>query len=96
MKTNGIKKKIGETKKLEEIIKTKDLKYETKKYTYDFRQYKKIRPFSERIFTRKAKIVEAEEGQSNLLKNVSEFNNKSRAKAKEGKDKKSYIYDEIC
>ena len=36
----------------------------------------------------KIKIAEAEEGQNNLLNNIVEFNNKSRAKSKEGKDKK--------
>ena len=34
-----IKNEIDEMKKCEEKIKRKDLKYETKKYTYDFQQY---------------------------------------------------------
>ena len=37
-----------------------------KKYTYDFQQYEKIRSLSEVIYTREARIVEAQEDQSNL------------------------------
>ena len=36
MGNNLIKNEIDEIKKCEEKIKRKDLKYETKKYTYDF------------------------------------------------------------
>ena len=46
-----------------------DLKYKSKSYTYDFQQYETIRSFGERIYARKASIVEVEEDQSNLLEN---------------------------
>ena len=36
--------------------------------------------FGEKIYTRKASIVEVEEGQCNLLENLVELNNKSRPK----------------
>ena len=92
MRTNKIKNEINEIKKWEEKIKRKDLKYETKTYIYiyiyDFQQYKTMRSFYESIYTQEASIVEAEEDQSNLLKNIVEFKNKSRPKNKEGKDKK--------
>ena len=45
------------------------LKYKSKNYTYDFQQYETIRSFGERIYARKASIVEAEEDQSTLLEN---------------------------
>ena len=38
-----------------------------------------------------AKIDEAEEDQSNLLKNKAEFNDKSRPKNKEGKGKRETV-----
>ena len=57
MRTNLIKNEIDEIKKCEEKIKRKDLKYETKKYIYDFQQYETIRSFGESVHTRKAKIV---------------------------------------
>ena len=57
MRTNLIKNEIDEIKKCEEKIKRKDLKYETKKHTYDFQQYETIRSFGESIHTRKPKIV---------------------------------------
>ena len=37
-----------------------------KKCTYDFQQYETIRSFGEVIYTREARIVEAQEDQSNL------------------------------
>ena len=45
------------------------------------------------IYTRKANIVEAKEDQSHLLKDVVEFNNKSKPRTKEGKDKKRDTYE---
>ena len=80
MRTNEIKNEMYETKKWEEKIKREDLKYKTKNYTYDFQQYETIRSFGESIYTSKASIVEAEEDESNLLKNLVEFNIKSRPK----------------
>ena len=62
-------------------------------HIYDFQQYKTIRSFGESFNTQKARIVEAREDQSNLLKNIEEFNNKSRPKNKEGKDKKRDTYE---
>ena len=45
------------------------------------------------IYTLKASIVEAEENQSNLLKNLVKFNNNYTPKNKEGKDKKGDAYE---
>ena len=64
------------------------------KYIYnihDFQQYKTMRSFGESIYNRKAKIVESEEDQNNLLKNIVKFNNKSGPETKEGKDKKEIL-----
>ena len=80
MRTNEIKNEMYEIKKWEEKIKREDLKYKTKNYTYDFQQYETIRSFGESIYTSKASIVEADEDESNLLKNLVEFNIKSRPK----------------
>ena len=77
-----------EIKKWEEKIKREDLKYKTKNYIYDFQQCETIRSFGESIYTQNISIVEAQEDQSNLLKNIVEFNNKSRPKNKEVEDKK--------
>ena len=61
-----------------EKIKLADLKYKTKNYTYDFQQYETIRSFGDNIYTGKINIDEAEMDQSNLLKNIIGFKNKSR------------------
>ena len=88
MKLNMKQIKLKNRKKKK--IKRKDLIYETKRYKYGFQQYKPIKSFGQNIYTRKINLVEAEEDQSNLLNNLVEFNNKSRARAREGKDKKEY------
>ena len=61
---------------------------EHNKCRYDFKQYETIRSFGESVYTGKSFIVEAEEYQNNLIKNMVEYNNKSRPKNKEGKVKK--------
>ena len=78
---------------MERKNKVEDLKFKAKKYTYGIRQYEIIRSLGESINTRKASLVEFEEDQINLLKNLVEFNNKSRPKSKEGKDKKRDTYE---
>ena len=62
--------------------------YRANKYKYDFQQYKTIRSFGESIYTGKTNIDEAEMDQSNLLKNLIEFNDRSRPRTTEGKDKR--------
>ena len=50
-----------------------------KKYMYDFQQLEMKRSFGDYIYTGKISIDEAEMDQSNLLKNMAEFNDKSRS-----------------
>ena len=91
-----MKNEIDEIKKWKGKIKRKGLKYETKRYIYDFYKYETIRYFGESIHTHESKTVE-EEDQSNLLKNVVEFHNESRPKTKKGMDKKGrYLWKCIC
>ena len=52
MTTNKIINEIYEIKKWEEKVKQKDLKYKTKKYTYDFQQYETVKSFGESIYSR--------------------------------------------
>ena len=55
---------------------------ETKKYIYDFQKYETIRSFGENIYPGKINVDEAEMDQSNLLKNLEEFSEKSRARTR--------------
>ena len=80
MRTNEIKNETDEIKKWEDIIKRKDLKYETNKHIYDFEQFEKIRFFVDNIYIGKISIDVAKMDQSNLLQNMVEFNNKIRPK----------------
>ena len=64
-------------------IKRNDLIYKTNKYKYDLQQYQTIRSFGESIYAGKITTDEAEEDQSNLLKHIVEFNEKSRPRTKQ-------------
>ena len=75
-----------EIKRWEEKIKRQNLKYLIKKQTYDFQQYETIRYFDESIYASKNNIDEVEIDQSNLLKNIVEFYNKSRPRTLETKN----------
>ena len=85
---NEFENELVEIKKQEKKIKGNNLIYRANKYKYDFQQYETIRSFGESIHAGEITIDEAEEDQSNLLKNIVEFYEKSRAITKEGKDKK--------
>ena len=95
MRNNEIKNEIDYIKKWEEKIKRKDLKYEIKKYIYDFQPFETIKSFGDSIYNGKINIDETEMDQSNLLKNTVKFNDKSRPKTKEGKNKKSDTYESV-
>ena len=70
MITNEIKNKIYEIKKWEEIIKRKNLKYETNKNRFDFQQFKTIRFFGDNIYNGKINIEETKMKQAILLENI--------------------------
>ena len=63
-----------------EKIKRKDLKYESKKFTYDFQQFETIRSFGNNIYIGKITINESYKDQSNLLENMVELNEKIKGK----------------
>ena len=95
MRTNEVKNEIFDIKKWEEKIKREDLIQRANKYKYDLQQYEITRSFGESIYTGKITIDEADEDKSNLLKNIVEFNDKSRPRTKEDKDKKRETYESI-
>ena len=78
-------------KKLKEKI--QNIKH--KKYMYDFQQYHTITSFENNIHTGKINIDEAEMDQNNLLKNGKEFSEKSKARTKDGKDKKRNTFENV-
>ena len=65
---------------MEGKIKRKELIYKANKYKYDFQQYETIRSFGESIYAGKITRDDAEEDQSNLFKNIVEFNEKNKNK----------------
>ena len=95
MKNIEIRNEINEIKKWEEKIKRKDLTYKANEYKYDFQQYETIRSFGEGIYTGEINIYEAEMDQRNLLENMVEFNEKSRPRKKEDKEKERDTFESV-
>ena len=95
MRTNEIKNEIDEIRKWKEKTERKDLIYKANKYKYDFQQYETIRSFGNNIYNGKFSIDEAEMDGTNLLEIMIKFNNKSKPKTKEGKDKKGNTFDSV-
>ena len=95
MRTDEIKNEIDEIKKWEEKIERKDLKYKINKYLSDCQQFERVRSFGDSIYTSKITIDEADMDQTNLLENIATFNNKSKPKTKESKDKKRNTFDSV-
>ena len=58
-----------------------------------FQQYETIIYFGYSIFICEITIVETKQNHSNLLNNITEFNNHSRSRLKERKDKKGNTYE---
>ena len=77
--SNEIKNEIDGIKKWEEKIEWTVLIYKENKHKYDFQQYETIRSFGESIYAGKINLDKAEIDQNNLLENLAEFNDKSRA-----------------
>ena len=83
---------IDEIKKWEEKIKRKNLVCKANKYKYDFQQYETIRTFGDSIYNGKTSRDEAEMDQTNLLDNLKDFNDRSRPKTAESKNRKRNTY----
>ena len=87
--------KFMRSKNWNKKAKPKDLKIEAGKYKYDFQIYETVRSFGERIYVSKISIHKVEMDQTNLLEYTVKFNNKSRPKTREGKDKKQNTIDSV-
>ena len=95
MGTHEFQNEVDQIKNLGEKIKRKDLKYKTNKQVYGFQQFETIRPLGDSIYTGKINIDKAVMDQANVLENMVKFDNKSRLKTKEGKDKKFLLIVEV-
>ena len=80
IKNIAMKNERYKIRKQEEEIKSKDLKYEAKKYIYDFQPNETIQSFVESIHTGKINTKGVEIDQSNLPKNLIKFNERSKSK----------------
>ena len=70
--------------------------HKANKYKYDFQQYETIRSFGKSIYNGKINIDETKMGQSKLLENMVEFNEKSILRKKKIRKKKKYFWKCKC
>ena len=91
MRTTKINNELDEIKNCEEKIRRKDLVYKLNKHKYDFQQYEIIRYFGDSIYNGKISIDEGDLDQSCLLDGLKDFNDRSRPKTAEGKNKKEIL-----
>ena len=89
MRNNEFKNEIYKTKKWENKVKQKDLKFETNRYNYGFQQYETIRSSGDSMYNGKIRVDEAEMDQTNLLEYMIKFDHKSWLRSKEDKEKKN-------
>ena len=82
MRINEIKNEMDKIKKWEW-----DLVYKANKYKYET-----IRSFGDSIYNGKISVDEVEIDQSSLLDGLADFNDRSRPKTAEGKNKKRNTY----
>ena len=94
MRNDEAKNDIDKIKKWKNKIKRKNLKYKTNRSKYDLQQFK-TRSFGDSIYNDKVGINEADMDQTKLLDNMVDFNNNSRARSKEDKDKKRNTFDSV-
>ena len=71
-------------------VKRIELKYKAYKYIYDFQQHQTIRSFRDSIINNKFSVNRSWENQSNLLRNIVKFNDKSIKRSKENKIKNTF------
>ena len=74
-------------------IKRKDLIYKSNNYKYDFQQYETIRSFCESIYPGKINLDEVKMDQSNSLKTLEGFIDKSRPRTARGKKINKYLWN---
>ena len=71
-------KELDNIKEIEKTIDREKLVYRASEYTYSFKNFQTIRTFGRDIYERKITLEEANIDQDNLLRDIRNFNNKTR------------------
>ena len=66
---------------------------ESSKQIYDFRMFNAIRCFSDSIYRHKIEIHEAKQEQADLLEYILSFNNTTRSRSDQDRNKKNNVSD---
>ena len=90
------KKELDKIEKIEKSIDREKLVYNASDYTYDFRNFRTIRTFGRDIYEGKISLEEADEDQSDLVDEIEKFNDKTRPKSLEKKNKKKKFFLKTC
>ena len=82
------KKELDKIEEIEDTIDREKLVYKTSKNMYDFRKFRTIRNSGKDIYDGEIILEEADKDQSDLWKEIENFNDKTRPKSKKKKTRK--------
>ena len=80
LNNNEAGKEVDKIKEIESTIDREKLRYKACGNTYDFRKFKTIRTFGKDTYEGKITLEDTDKDQSDLLNEISNFNDKTRLK----------------
>ena len=92
---NEGKKDLDKIKEIEKNVDREKLIYVTNEYTYSFKNFQTIRTFGRDVYEGKITIKEADEYQTYLLTEITNFKKNSKPRCQE-KNKKKKLFLKTC
>ena len=89
------KKELDKIKEIEKNVDREKLIYVTNEYTYSFKNFQTIRTFGRDVYEGKITIKEADEYQTYLLTEITNFKKNSKPRCQE-KNKKKKLFLKTC
>ena len=89
--TEEAKDELNKIKEMEKTVHRKNPVYRTNQYTYSFKNFQTIKTFGRDIYNGKAALKEADEDQSSLLVEITDFKKKQDRKTQR-KSKRKNIF----
>ena len=91
LNNNEAKKGLDKIKEIKKTVDREKLVYRASEYTYNFRNFRTIKAFGRDLYEGKITLEEANEDQDNLLRDIRNFNYKTRPQNDKKKKKEKEI-----
>ena len=88
LNNNEAKKGLDKIKEIKKTVDREKLVYRASEYTYNFRNFRTIKAFGRDLYEGKITLEEANEDQDNLLRDIRNFNYKTRPQNDKKKKKR--------